>query len=97
MNRIDDYRSLLEWYEKGLYTWAEVGGQAFRLLFLSDDRTAFWEALESDHREQMTKVLNAFDEAAEPFAIKADPIQVWREMTDLKGWFLTQCQGNSRP
>ena len=92
MNKIDDYRSLLEWYQKGLYTWAEVGGQTFRLLYSSDDRRAFWDALEPDHRERVTEVLMAFDESAEPFAIKADPIQVWREMTDLKAWLLAQCR-----
>ncbi|MET3373384.1 hypothetical protein ABIC89_002446 [Variovorax boronicumulans] len=90
MNKIDDYRSLLECYRKGFYTWAEVGGQSFRLFYLSDDRRAFWDALEPDHRERMTEVLMAFDESAEPFAIKADPVQIWREMTDLKAWLLAR-------
>jgi len=95
MNKIDDYRSLLEWYQKGHYTWAEVGGQTFRLLYSSDDRRAFWDALEPDHRERLAEVLMAFDESAEPFAIKADPIQVWREMTDLKAWLQAQCRQSS--
>ncbi len=87
MNQIAEYRSLLDYYEQGLYTWAEVGGQALRLLFLSDDRSAFWDALSPKHREPMAQLLTEFDESAEPIAIKADPIQIWREMADLQRWF----------
>jgi hypothetical protein len=86
MNRIDEYRALLDWYQHGLYTRAEVGGQALRLLYLSDDRVAFWNALETDHRDRMSQLLTHFDESAEPFAIKTDPVQIHREMSELKRW-----------
>jgi hypothetical protein len=56
------------------------------LLFNSSNRAALWDALLPEHRDRMARLLVNFDESAEPFAIKADPIQVWREMSALKQW-----------
>jgi hypothetical protein len=50
-----------------------VVSKSIGLLYRSDDRDAFWQALTPAHREKMSLWLSRFDESAEPFAIKADP------------------------
>lgn len=90
MNKIDEYRSLLDGYADGLYTDGEVVAASFKLLFQSDEREAFWRAVTIEHRELMTQLLTDFDESAEPFAIKDDPKRIWREMTALKRWLATR-------
>lgn len=86
MNSFEEYRALLDRYADGMYTYAEVVSMSLELLFLSDDRDAFWLTLTPDHRERMTRLLTNFDESAEPFAINTDPNNAWREMSDLKRW-----------
>ncbi len=85
-DRIDDYRSLVGGYCDGIYTEGEVVSKALELLYLSEDRDGFWRTLMPKHREYMNRLIESFDETAEPFAIKADPREVWRQMTTLKRW-----------
>ena len=88
MDKTDEYRALLDGYQQGIYTRGEVVSKSLELLFQSSDREALWVALAPEHRDRMAQLLNSFDESAEPFAIKADPLQVWREMSVLKQWLV---------
>lgn len=90
MDKVDEYRSLLSGYQQGIYTDSEVVSKALELLFLSDNREALWAAFTSRHRDLMAQFLYNFDEAAEPFAINADPFEVWREMSALKQWLASR-------
>ncbi len=87
MDKIEEYRSLVAGYEEGIYTKGEVVSASLGLLFQSTSRESLWEALVPEHREYMAHLITSFDESAEPFAIKTDPLQVWREMSALKQWF----------
>ncbi|RYG38778.1 MAG: hypothetical protein EON93_01430 [Burkholderiales bacterium] len=87
MDKIDEYQALLAGYEEGMYTEGEVVSASLGLLFQSTNREALWAAFVPEHREYVAQLIKNFDETAEPFAIKADPVQVWREMSALKQWF----------
>jgi hypothetical protein len=90
MDKIDEYRSLLDGYQEGIYTKGEVVSASLGLLIQSANREALWAALVPEHREYMAQLITSFDESAEPFAIKADPFQVWREMSALKQWYFSK-------
>lgn len=85
-DKIDEYRALLTWYHQGIYTNGEVVSKSLELLFESSNRDVLWNTFTSEHRHTMTQLLVEFDESAEPFAIRGDPIQAWREMSTLKRW-----------
>lgn len=86
MNNIDEYRDLLDGYRVGMYTGNEVISKTIRLLYASEDRDAMWQALTPQHRQAATEIISSFDESAEPFAIRMDPLQLWKEMSTLKRW-----------
>lgn len=86
MDKIEDYSRLLEGYDRGLYTDGEVVSAALGFLFESANREAIWKSLTPAHREIMERLLLEFDEADEPFSIRGDPHQLWRELSILKRW-----------
>ena len=92
MDKIDDYQMLLRGYTRGLYTRAEVVSMSVDLLYESSNREALWLALKPEHRETMIEWLIRFDESAEPFAIRGDPLKLWRVLSEVKQWLV--CRGS---
>lgn len=87
-SEIDQYLNFLSYYEEGLYTDNEVISSSIDLLYKSTNRDAIWYSLKPEHREKIAKCLESFDESDIPFAINADPIEVWRCLSALKKWLL---------
>lgn len=90
MHEIEDYKALCDGYSQGIYTRGEVVSKSLDLLYKSTNRQSFWLALLPEHRAQMTQLICDFNESDEPFAIKADPVRVWHEMSALKNWLSTK-------
>lgn len=87
---IEEYDVLIEAYQQGLYTDAEVVSKSISMLFQSNNRHELWKHLSSGHRILITQLLTDFDESAEPFSINSDPFRVWSEMSALKRWVLSK-------
>ena len=52
MSKVHEYRALVAGYGSGLYLGDEVVSESLGLLYQSDDRDAFWQALAPAHREK---------------------------------------------
>ncbi|RQP25099.1 hypothetical protein [Piscinibacter terrae] len=90
MNSIDRYQSLLDGYQRGIYTDREVIGQVLDMLVEGSAREALWRELTLEHRDEITQFLTNYDESAPPLL----PHEHWRLVKEgqvaLRRWFMAR-------
>jgi hypothetical protein len=90
MSNVNRYQTLIDAYERGLYTDREVVGQAFDMLLEGGDREALWQALRAEHRAELSQYLTSYDESTPLLLPHEHWLKVKEDTLALKRWFVAR-------